>query len=125
VDVNAVHIDSEPTHGIWTPDGRTDGRKQGDTYRKVSAEMGALIRNQEMCWRCLAEFPCTMRHGERVSIWNEAIDRGEFRCGGVMTRELVLLRVSNRHCPMCGVPVSDVAVSRQVRAERPDEKSLA
>jgi hypothetical protein len=124
VDINAIHIDSEPTHGVTT-DRDEMGRKRGDLYRKVSAEMGALIRNQEMCWRCLQEFPCPMKSGERVSIWNEAITRGEFRCGGVITPVLVLERVANRHCPMCGVPVSDVAVSRQVRMERADEKSQA
>lgn len=122
VDVNAIHIDSEPTHGITTEGG---GRKRGDTFRKVSAEMGALIHNQEMCWRCLTEFPVTMRSGERVSIWNEAITRGEFRCAGVLTPTLVLSRVANRCCPMCAVPISDVAVSRQVRLERADEKSQA
>lgn len=121
VDVNAVHIDSEPSRGAYTE----DGRKQGDTYRKVSAEMGQLIHNQEMCWKCLCEFPCSMRSGERLSIWNEAIDRGEFRCAGVLTPMLVLSRVGNHCCPMCGVPVSDVAVSRQVRLQRADEKSQA
>jgi hypothetical protein len=120
VDVNAVMIDQEPTHGVVT-----EGGKRGDTYRKVSAEMGALIRNQEMCWRCLSEFPCSMRSGERVSIWNEAIDRGEFRCAGVLTPLLVLSRVGNHCCPMCAVPISDVAVGRQVRLERADEKSQA
>lgn len=122
VDVNAVVIDDEPTHGITTEGG---GRTRGDTYRQVSPEMGALIQNQEMCWRCLTEFPCTMRHGERLSIWNEAIDRGEFRCAGVLTPFLVLNRVGNHCCPMCGVPITDVAISRQVRLERADEKSQA
>jgi hypothetical protein len=87
--------------------------------------MGQLIRNQEMCWRCLQEFPCPMYSSERKSIWAEAIERGEFRCGGVITKELVLDRVFQRCCPMCGVPISDVAVSRQVRLQRADEKSQA
>ena len=118
--MNAVMIDQEPTHGVYTPDAR---RKQADTFRKVSAEMGALIHQQEMCWRCLSEFPCSMRSSERVSIWNEAIDRGEFKCGGVLTSLLVLSRVGSRCCPMCAAPISDVAVGRQVRLERADEKS--
>lgn len=124
VDVNAILIDQEPTHGITTDADRV-GRKRADTYRMVSVEMGALIRQQEMCWRCLSEFPCPMQSSERVSIWNEAITRGEFRCAGVLTPTLVLSRVANRCCPMCAVPISDVAVSRQVRLERADEKSQA
>lgn len=124
VDVNAVIIDQEPTHGISTETDRM-GRKRGDTYRLVSPEMGALIRNQEMCWRCLAEFPCPMYSSERRGIWRDAISRGEFRCGGVLTPELVNDRVEARCCPMCAVPISDVAVSRQVRVERADEKSQA
>lgn len=117
VDVNAVHWDNEATHGV------TSGADQADTLRAVSSEMGSLMRRQEMCWKCLQEFPCSMASMERFSRWAEAIDRGQFRCGGPITRQVVLDRVLARCCPMCGFDITDRRIDEQVRVEdvRPSE----
>lgn len=109
VDVNAVAWDNEPQKGIAV------GDAQADTLRVVSPEMGNLIFRQEMCWRCLQEFPCAMSSMERFSRWAEAIDRGQFRCGGVLTRQLVLDRALARLCPMCAAPITDRMLAGQVR----------
>lgn len=93
------------------------GDARADTKRFVSPEMGSLIHRQEMCYRCLQEFPCSMASGERFSRWAEAIDRGQFVCGGVLTRALVLDRVLARLCPMCAVPINDAMTSTQVAFE--------
>lgn len=111
VDVNAVRFDNEPLPGLAV------GDSKADTRRYVSAEMGRLIRQQEMCYRCLQEFPCAMGSTERFSRWAEAMDRGQFRTGGALTRALVLDRVLNRHCPMCAVPINDRMTRSQVSFE--------
>lgn len=117
VDVNAAVFDNEPQKGIAL------GGGEADTLRVVSPEMGHLIHAQEMCWRCLQEFPCSMQSMERFSRWAEAIDRGQFRLGGPITRQLVLDRALARLCPMCGAPISDRMVSSQVKVDdvRPSE----
>lgn len=111
VDVNAVAFDNEPQHGLAVGDGKAD------TKRYVSREIGALIERQEMCYRCLQEFPVSMQSMERFSRWADAMDRGQFRIGGALTRALVLDRVLNRHCPMCAVPINDAMTSTQVSYE--------
>jgi len=108
IDVNAVSFDNEAQRGM------VSGEDAGDTLRVVSQEMGGLIRRHEMCWKCLQEFPVPMSSMERFSRWAEAIDRGQFRCGGVLTRSLVLDRVLARLCPMCAAPITDGHVGRQV-----------
>lgn len=109
VDINAASWDNEAQKGV------TSGADEADTLRVVSPDMGSLIHRQEMCWKCLQEFPVSMQSTERFSRWAEAIDRGQFRCGGPITRQLVLDRVLARLCPMCGYPVSDQVVNAQVR----------
>lgn len=112
VDVNAVSYDSEPVPGIAV------GANTADTKRFVSDEMGDLMRRLEMCWYCCAEFPVSMNSGERFSRWAEAIDRGQFRCGGALTRQLVLDRVLARLCPMCSSPITDGYVETQISVEK-------
>ena len=111
VDVNAVAFDQEAVVGV------SSGADQADTKRFVSDDMAALMRRHEMCWRCLQEFPVPMSSMERFSRWAEAIDRGQFRCGGVITRELVLDRVLARVCPMCAAPITDAMIDTQVTVE--------
>jgi hypothetical protein len=109
VNVNAVEFDNEPTHGL------AFGADEADTTRFVSDDMSMLIRKHEMCWRCLQEFPVSMASGERFSRWAEAIDRGQFRLGGPITRQLVLDRALARVCPMCAAPITDGYIETQVK----------
>lgn len=111
VNVNAVAFDNEPTHGV------ASGEDRADTTRFVSPDMAMLIRRQEMCWRCLQEFPVSMDSLERFSRWAEAIDRGQFRCGGPVTRQLVLDRVLARLCPLCAAPITDGYIETQLSVE--------
>lgn len=106
--MNAVDFDKEPLPGLAVGDAKAD------TRRYISEEMGALIRRQEMCYRCLQEFPASMQSLERFSLWAEAMDRGQFRIGGALTRWMVLDRVLNRVCPMCAVPINDTMTSSQL-----------
>lgn len=108
VDVNACQFDNEPLPGLSV------GGSVADTRRYVSEDMAGLIRRQEMCYRCLQEFPAPMSSGTRFSAWTEAMDRGQFRVGGPLTRAMVLDRVLNRHCPMCAVPINDGMLKTQV-----------